>query len=157
MTINTKKRLASKTNKGDLSGNLLHALKGADVFIGVSAPNLLKPKDIGLMAEKPVIFALANPNPEILPADAYKGGAFVYASGRSDFENQVNNSLAFPGIFKGALEVRANRITEEMKLAAAEGLAGLVKKPTRKKIIPGPFDNGVCDAVSSAVRKEQKN
>ena len=146
-----KKMLLKITNKEDISGGLQDAIKGADVFIGVSKGNLLFSKDIQLMAEKPIIFAMANPTPEIMPIEAKKGGAFIIATGRSDFPNQINNSLAFPGIFKGALSVRAPKITEKMKLKAAFALANLVKKPTVDKIIPGPFDKGVTEAVAKAV------
>lgn len=149
-----KKKWAKITNKEKLQGTLKDALKGADVFIGVSKANLLTADDVATMADKSIIFAMANPNPEILPEEAKKGGALVIATGRSDYPNQVNNSLAFPGIFKGALSKRASRITEEMKVAAAQALAGLVKNPTADKIIPGPFDKGVVEAVSRAVTKK---
>ena len=149
--INYKARLAGVTNKANLKGSLQVALKGADVFIGFSKGNLLNEFDIKLMAQKPIIFALANPVPEIMPDVAKKAGAYVVATGRSDYPNQVNNSLAFPGVFKGALQARAKRITEKMKEKAAEALADLVKNPTKDKIIPGPFDKGVVDAVSKAV------
>ncbi|MBI2008782.1 NADP-dependent malic enzyme [Candidatus Saccharibacteria bacterium] len=148
-----KARLAQATNKRGVSGNLQKALKNADVFIGVSKGNLLKPRDIKLMNQKPIILAMANPDPEILPDEAKIAGAYIVATGRSDFPNQVNNSLAFPGIFKGALDSRATKITKEMKLKAAEALAALVKDPSPDKIIPGPFDPGVTDAVASAVAK----
>jgi malate dehydrogenase (oxaloacetate-decarboxylating) len=108
------------------------------------------------MNEKSIVFALANPNPEILPVEAKRGGAYVIATGRSDFANQINNSLAFPGIFKGALEIRAYRITSEMKVAAAEALAGMVKNPSTEKIIPGPFDKGVAEIVAKAVERVGK-
>lgn len=146
-----KQKWAKITNKEKRSGTLQDALRGADVLIGVSKANLLTAEDIKTMAEKAIIFAMANPIPEILPEEAKKGGAYVIATGRSDFPNQVNNSLVFPGIFKGALKIRAPKITEEMKVAAAEALASLVKNPTVEKIIPGPFDFGVVEAVSKAV------
>lgn len=149
--VSYKARLASITNKANLKGSLQVALKGADVFIGFSKGNLLKFSDIKLMAKKPIIFALANPTPEIMPDVAKKAGAYVVATGRSDFPNQVNNSLAFPGVFKGALQKRAKRITEKMKEKAAKALASLVKNPTVDKIIPGPFDKGVAEAVAKAV------
>lgn len=148
-----KKKWAKITNKEKLQGTLKDGLKGADVFIGVSKANLLISDDIKTMADKSIIFAMANPIPEIMPMEAKKGGAYVVATGRSDYPNQVNNSLAFPGIFKGALKIRVPRITEEMKAAAAEALAGLVKNPTVEKIIPGPFDKGVVEVVSEAVKK----
>lgn len=146
-----KRKLARLTNKKNKEGLLQDALKGADVFIGVSAGNLLKAADIKLMNKKPIVFALANPTPEIMPDEAKKGGAYIVATGRSDFPNQINNSLAFPGIFKGALEIRAKKITEEMKIKAAGALADLVKNPTVDKIIPGAFDKGVTEAVIKAV------
>lgn len=146
-----KQQLLKITNKKDLSGNLTAAVAGADVFIGVSKPNLLFPEHIAAMNPKPIIFALANPTPEIMPEVAKKAGAFIVATGRSDFPNQINNSLAFPGVFKGALAKRAPRITKEMKAAAAQAIAGLVKKPSREEIIPGPFTPGLVNAVATAV------
>lgn len=146
-----KKRLASITNKNKIKGSLQDALKDADVFIGVSRGNLVKFSDIQLMAKKPIVFAMANPIPEIMPDEAKKGGAYIVATGRSDYPNQINNSLAFPGVFKGALKVKAKRITERMKVKAAEALAALVVNPTRDKIIPGPFEKGLTDAVAKAV------
>lgn len=148
-----KKKLSKITNKENRSGGINEALTQSDVFVGVSKGGLLASEHIKLMNRKAIVFALANPVPEIMPKDAYKGGAMVVATGRSDLPNQINNSLAFPGIFKGALAVRAKAITKKMKIAAAHGLAGLVKKPTAKKIIPGPFDKGVVNAVSDAVTK----
>lgn len=148
-----KKKLSKVTNKKNRSGGINEALIGSDVFIGVSKGGLLGSEHIKLMNEKAIVFALANPVPEITPNEAYKGGAMVVATGRSDLPNQINNSLAFPGIFKGALSVRARAITKKMKIAAAHGLAGLVKKPSVTKIIPGPFDKGVVEAVSQAVIK----
>ncbi len=147
-----KQKLSEVTNKADLTGNLQDGLKGADIFIGVSKANLLSGDDIKLMNEKPIIFALANPSPEIMPDLAKEAGAFIVAIGRSDFPNQVNNSLAFPGIFKGALEARATTITREMKLAAAKALAEMVESPTVDKIIPDPFDEGISEKVSQAVK-----
>jgi len=148
-----KKEILKITNRKNVSGTFFDALKDADVFIGVSKANLLKASDIKTMAPKAIIFALANPTPEIMPSDAKKGGAAVVASGRSDFPNQVNNVLAYPGIFKGAIKSRATAITDEMKIAAALALAKLVKKPRAEKIIPDPFDKGVADAVAMAVIK----
>lgn len=147
-----KKLLLEILNRISIRGGLKEALKDADVFIGVSKGNLLTSEDIKTMSSKAIVFAMANPVPEIMPDEAKKGGAMVVATGRSDMPNQVNNSLAFPGIFKGALEVRATKITKEMKLAAAQALAALVVNPTPEKIIPGPFDEGVVEAVSSAVK-----
>ena len=150
---NFKKSLLKITNKKDLSGNLFDALKESDVFIGVSKANLLKASDIKTMAEKSIVIALANPVPEIMPDEALKGGAVVVASGRSDLPNQINNVLAYPGIFKGAIESRTAQITDDMKIAAAIALASVVKKPTAEKIIPDPFDKNVVPAVSQAIKK----
>jgi len=146
-----KKQLVEITNKENIKGNLAAALRGSDVFIGVSRPNLLDPKDILLMRERPVIFALANPTPEIMPDLAKKAGAFIVATGRSDFSNQINNSLAFPGIFKGALASKAGRITNEMLLAAGRAIANLVKNPSVDIIMPGPFEKNLALTVASAV------
>ncbi len=148
-----KKSLLKIINKRNLSGTLFDALAGADVFVGVSKGNTLQASDVRTMNKKAIIFALANPTPEIMPDEAKKGGAVVVASGRSDFENQVNNALVYPGIFKGALDAGAEKITDEMKLSAALALASVVKKPTAKKIIPDIFDKKVVLAVSEAVRK----
>ncbi len=148
-----KKEILKITNKNNISGKLTDALKEADIFIGVSKGNLLSPSDIKTMSLKAIIFAMANPTPEIMPNEALKAGAAVVASGRSDFPNQVNNVLAYPGIFKGAIESRLNNITEEMKIAAAEALASVVKKPIAGKIIPDPFDKKVVPAVSNAIKK----
>ena len=146
-----KTNLANMTNMTNRTGDLRQALSGADIFIGVSAPNILTADDISTMADQAIVFAMANPIPEIMPDEAKKGGAVVVATGRSDFPNQINNSLAFPGIFKGAMEKRAKQITMEMKVKAAEALAALVSEPTADKIIPGPFDPGIVEAVSEAV------
>jgi malate dehydrogenase (oxaloacetate-decarboxylating) len=147
-----KIKLLEVTNKDNLSGSLRDAMKGADVFIGVSKGNLLAADDIKLMAKSAIIFAMANPTPEIMPLEAKLGGALIVATGRSDMPNQINNSLAFPGVFKGVLEVRATKITKEMKISAAMALAALVTNPTVDKIIPGPFDEGVVEAVSTAIK-----
>lgn len=147
----TKQALAQLTNKNQLRGTLKDALKEADIFIGVSKGNLLYAEDIKLMAKNPVIFALANPEPEIMPDEAKKGGAAIISTGRSDFPNQVNNVLVFPGIFKGALQQRAPQITPEMKLAAAYALAACVKHPTAEKIIPSIFEAGIAENVAAAV------
>lgn len=146
-----KQKLAEFTNKQNFSGSLKDALKGADVFIGVSAPNIISSDDVKSMNEKSIVFALANPIPEIMPDEAKKGGVYVVATGRSDFPNQINNSLAFPGIFKGALESKAKRITDKMKIEAAKALAAIVSDPTPEKIIPGPFDDGIAETVANAV------
>jgi malate dehydrogenase (oxaloacetate-decarboxylating) len=151
-----KKEIANITNLKCISGDLNMALKGADVFIGVSKANLLTEEHIKLM-NKPIIFAMANPIPEIMPDIAKKAGAFIIATGRSDFPNQVNNSLAFPGIFRGALDIKAKRITDEMKIAAAEAIAFLVKNPTTEKIIPFPLDENIVPTVAEAVKRAYKN
>lgn len=146
-----KKKLVALTNRRKLAGDLKVALQGADVFIGVSKGNLLKAADIKLMSERAIVLAMANPDPEILPNEAKQGGAAVVATGRSDFPNQVNNALAFPGIFKGVLQSGKLKITREMKIAAAHALAGLVKKPTPENIIPSIFDKQVVPKVAKAV------
>ncbi len=145
--------LAAMTSKHHKrSGDLQAALMGADVVIGVSGPKLLTAEHIKLMATKPIVFALANPVPEIMPEEAKKGGAAVVASGRSDYPNQINNSLVFPGVFRGALDHGVKKITDEMKLKAAKNLAAMIKTPTAQKIVPGPFDKGVVQAVAKAIR-----
>lgn len=146
-----KKELLTFSNPRNIEGTLQNALKDADVFIGVSKGNILSAADIKTMNTNPVIFALANPQPEIMPDEALKGGAAVVATGRSDYPNQVNNVLVFPGIFRGALDQRAKRITLEMKLAAAYALADCVEFPSRDKVIPSPFDKGIADKVANAV------
>ena len=145
-----KKSLAMLTNPSSLKGSLENALKQRDVFIGLSTKNLLSSGMVRTM-NSPIIFAMANPDPEIMPEDAKKGGAVIIATGRSDYPNQINNVLAFPGIFKGALSAKKKQITDEMKLRAAEALASLVNNPSPEKIIPAPFDPGVVDAVARAV------
>jgi malate dehydrogenase (oxaloacetate-decarboxylating) len=147
-----KRELADLSNPKKIKGGLREALEGADVLIGVSGPGLATADDIKLMNEKAIVFALANPNPEIMPEEAKKGGAAVVATGRSDFPNQINNSLAFPGIFRGALDHKVSKITQEMKLNAAHAIAGLVKKPTANKIVPDMFDKKVAKAVAKVIR-----
>jgi malate dehydrogenase (oxaloacetate-decarboxylating) len=146
-----KEELLQFTNKEGRQGALAAALEGADVFIGVSKGNLLTEADVRTMAPQPIIFAMANPEPEIMPEAALAGGAAVVATGRSDFPNQLNNVLAFPGVFKGAFQADARVITDDMKIAAAHALADLVATPTPEKIIPSPFDDDVADAVAKAV------
>ena len=148
-----KKGILQFTNKQNISGKLTDALKDSDIFIGVSKGNLLKSNDIKTMANKAIVFAMANPVPEIMPSEAKRGGAFVVASGRSDFPNQINNVLVFPGIFKGAIESRTSEITDKMKIRAAEALARVVKKPTANKIIPDIFDKKVVPAIANAVKR----
>lgn len=136
-----------------VTGGLASAINRSDVFIGVSKPDILTSDMIKTMNKYPIIFALANPVPEIMPDIAKEAGAFIVATGRSDFDNQVNNVLAFPGIFKGALEVGAKKITDEMKIAAAEGLANAVEEPTVDMILPSPLDKSVVSIVAEAVKK----
>jgi len=145
-----KQEIMKITNINNLHGSLTDAVKGRDVFIGLSSKNLLSTEMVKTM-NSPIIFAMANPDPEILPEQAKAGGAIVIATGRSDYPNQINNVLAFPGVFKGALSSNKKQITDEMKLKAAEALASLVKSPSPEKIISNPFDEGVADAVASAV------
>ena len=150
-----KRELALITNKRKLKGKLQNAVKKSDVFIGVSAANVLKAEDVASMNEKPIIFAMANPIPEILPDIAKHAGAFVVGTGRSDFPNQINNVLAFPGIFRGALDAKAPDITDEMLIAAADAIAGLVGEDelSPEKIVPDAFDPRVAGTVAEAVKK----
>ena len=148
-----KREMAELTNPEHEHGSLAQALVGADCFIGVSAPNLLNADMVRSMNKDAVIFACANPTPEIFPDDALKAGARIVATGRSDFPNQINNVLAFPGVFRGAFDVRASEINEEMKMAAAKALADLVsdEELNEQYIIPKPFDKRVAKAVAQAV------
>ncbi|HHU73973.1 MAG TPA: NADP-dependent malic enzyme [Clostridiales bacterium] len=150
-----QEKILQITNPEQRKGNLAEALKGADMLIGVSAPNIVTKEMVASMNKNSIVFAMANPVPEIMPNLAKEAGAKVVATGRSDFPNQVNNVLAFPGIFKGALEGRARAITEEMKLAAAIAIAGLVEEDQLNEdyIIPQPFDQRVVDMVSKAVQE----
>lgn len=149
-----QRQMMEVTNLSGKQGKLSDALKGADIFIGVSAPNIITKEMVISMNKDAILFAMANPVPEIMPDLAKEAGAKVIGTGRSDFPNQVNNVLAFPGIFKGALEGRASQITEEMKLAAAKAIAGLVddSELSADNIMPQPFDPRVCDVVCSAVK-----
>jgi len=147
-----KQSVCKSINYSKIKGALKDAVKGADIFIGVSAPNLLTEEMVKSMAEDAIVFALANPNPEIDPLIARKAGAKIVATGRSDFPNQVNNVLAFPGIFKGALEARATKITEKMKISAAFALAATVK-PTEDLILPDPLDKKVVEKIAKAVKR----
>ena len=150
--LNThKKELADLTNPRRIEGGLAEAMQGADVFIGVSGKGLLKAEHVANMSPYGIVFAMANPDPEILPDEAKKAGAVVVATGRSDFPNQINNALVFPGIFRGALDKGVKKITEETKLRAARALAALVSKPTAAKIIPDLLDSRVVKAVARAV------
>lgn len=146
-------RIAKVTNRDFETGNLEEIIKGKDVFIGVSVEGVLTKEMVQTMNPDSIVFALANPVPEIMPEDAYQGGARIVATGRSDFPNQINNLLVFPGIFRGALDARVRDITDEMKLAAAQGIAELVKDEERNEhyIVPDAFDKSVSRAVSEAV------
>ncbi|PIZ93589.1 MAG: NAD-dependent malic enzyme, partial [Candidatus Magasanikbacteria bacterium CG_4_10_14_0_2_um_filter_41_10] len=144
--------LATQTNREKRTGTLADALCGADVFVGVSKPNLVTPDMVQSMATDAIIFAMANPDPEIMPDIAKEAGAAVVATGRSDFLNQINNVLAFPGVFRGLLDARIPNVTNDMKLAAARALADAVTEPTAEYIIPGPFEIGIADAVAKAVK-----
>ncbi len=147
-----KKQLADVTNKQNKAGFLTDAMHGADVFIGVSKGNLVTKEMIESMAEDSIVFAMANPVPEIMPDEALAAGAAIVGTGRSDFPNQINNSLGFPGVFRGALDAGATRINNEMKLAAAYALAGTIN-PTKEKILPNIFEEGIVRNISAAVAK----
>lgn len=149
-----QERMAKITNPNNETGSLADALKGADIFVGVSAPNIVTPEMVKSMAPDSILFAMANPTPEIMPDVAKAAGARVVGTGRSDFPNQVNNVVAFPGIFKGALEGRATQITEEMKLAAANAIAGLVpdEELNEDNIMPEAFNPKVAELVAEAVK-----
>jgi malate dehydrogenase (oxaloacetate-decarboxylating) len=148
-----KLQLLDRTNPRNISGGIAEALTDADVFIGVSKGNTVTRTMIHLMAKNPIVFALANPVPEIMPDEAKKAGAAVVATGRSDFSNQLNNVLGFPGIFRGALDHAVRDITDEMLVKAAMKLSKLVSKPTAEMVIPSPFDTRVVKAVASAIRE----
>lgn len=147
-----KEELADLTNPRGVSGELEDAARGADALVGVSGPGIIKPAHVERMSKNPIVFGLANPVPEIMPDEARKAGAAVVATGRSDFANQINNSLVFPGVFRGALDNGVKKITDEMKLKAAKNLAALVSRPTAEKIVPTPFEKGVAAAVAKAIR-----
>lgn len=146
-----KKEMAKITNRERIKGSLGDALEDADVFIGVSVPNVLKKKMIKRMAKNPIIFAMANPIPEIMPQEAHDAGAGIVATGRSDFPNQINNVLAFPGLFRGALNARTPKFTYKMYVAAAYGIANCVDNPTPEEIIPSAFDKRVAQQVAQIV------
>ena len=151
----SKEEIAQITNKNRITGSLADAMKGADIFIGVSAPGTVTEEMVRSMAERPILFPMANPTPEIMPELAEKAGAAVIGTGRSDYNNQINNVLAFPGIFRGALDVRASCINDSMKLSAAIALAELVspEELSADYILPAPFDPRVAPAVAQAVAK----
>lgn len=148
----SKEMLTDITNPKNEKGSLVDAMLGADIFIGLSVANIVSSKMVASMAKKSIVFGLANPIPEIMPDEAKNAGAFITASGRSDFPNQINNALAFPGVFRGALDNKVRKITIKMLIRAAENLARLVKKSTPQKIIPSIFDKGVVSAVAKAIR-----
>ena len=148
--------MAEITNKDRQTGSLAEIMKGKDVFVGVSAPNIVTAEMVASMAADPIVFAMANPTPEIMPEEAAKGGVRVMATGRSDYPNQIKNVLVFPGIFRGALDAKATGITEEMKMAAAKAIASIVTDDELKEdyIIPGAFDERVAKVVAKAVADE---
>src|SRR5512139_3835728 len=145
--------IAEETNRRALAGSLSDAMAGADVFIGVSAPGVVNGEMIRSMNRDPIVFAMANPVPEIWPDAAKQAGAGIVGTGRSDFPNQINNVLAFPGVFRGALDARATRITDEMKIAAAHAIAGCIQRPQRDRILPNILDREVTRVVAKAVAK----
>lgn len=147
-----KRELAERTNPRGVEGTLPGALSGADAFVGVSGPALLSKEGVARMSEGPIVFALSNPVPELMPEEATAAGAAVVGTGRSDFPNQINNALVFPGVFRGALDAGVRRITETMKLRAAEALASLVEAPSADHIIPDILDERVVPAVAGAIR-----
>lgn len=144
-----KERIAQKTNRDKFKGGIKEAIAGADVFIGLSGSNVINRFDVERMNKPSIVFALANPVPEIMPDEAKKGGAAIVATGRSDFPNQVNNALVFPGIFQGALRTKTVQITDEIKLKAAKALARTIKKPARTKILPSVMDKRAVAAIAS--------
>lgn len=152
----SKMEIAEITNPENVQGTLRDALRGADVFIGVSAPEIISSADVEQMNKKAIVFAMSNPVPEIMPEEAKKGGAVIVATGRSDYPNQINNVLAFPGIFRGALDARVKKITENHKVAAAKALANLVKKPNYGKIIPDALDKRAAKVVASVFTSKTK-
>jgi malate dehydrogenase (oxaloacetate-decarboxylating) len=146
-----KRDIAQVTNREGITGNIHEAIEGADVFIGLSSPGVINREDVKRMAPDAIVLAMANPTPEIMPDEAKAGGAAVIGTGRSDFPNQVNNVLAFPGVFKGALSVRAPRVTAEMQIAAAVALANLVDAPGQENILPPALDRTVAPHIAQAV------
>jgi len=147
-----KKELVKITNPKKLSGDCNKAIENADVFIGLSRPNVLLSSDVKKMAKSAIVFAMANPIPEIMPDVAKKAGAAIVATGRSDFPNQINNALVFPGVFRGALDHQVRQITDKMKMKAAYALAGLIKKPNPNKIVPSIFDKRLVKTVAKVIR-----
>jgi malate dehydrogenase (oxaloacetate-decarboxylating) len=151
-----KQEMLEWTNRSNRSGSLADALKGADVFVGLSQAGLVSPEMVQSMNRHPIVFAMANPVPEIMPDLAHAAGAVVVGTGRSDFPNQINNVLAFPGVFRGALDARATVINEEMKVAAAQALAEIVLEPTPERVLPNPLDKSVAYRVAEAVAEAAK-
>ncbi len=150
-----KETIAKYSNKSLKKGSSLGIVEGADVVIGVSGPDLISGEMIAKMAEKPIVFAMANPTPEIMPEVAKKAGAYIVATGRSDFDNQINNVLAFPGIFRAVIDGRLKKVTMEMKIAASNAIASTIKEPTVENIVPDPFFPGLANIVAEAVLKSQ--
>ncbi|MAF20919.1 MAG: NAD-dependent malic enzyme [Parcubacteria group bacterium] len=148
-----KKQIARLTNLKKQKGRIEHLIKGTDVFIGISVAKVLKPRWASLMADQSIVFAMANPIPEIMPDQAKKAGVKIMATGRSDFPNQINNVLAFPGIFRGLLDAKAKKVTMRMKLAAAKSLASIVKKPTPHKIVPNVFNKQVVKKIAGTIKQ----
>ena len=148
----SKTKLLEFSNRKNVSGSLEDAVSGADIFVGVSKANLLTSDMVKSMAKDPIVFALANPDPEILPADAKAAGAAVVATGRSDYPNQVNNAIAFPGIFRGALDNHVRKITDEHKLAVAKAIASLIESPSADEVIPSVFDARLVPAIANVIR-----
>lgn len=151
-----KRELAAVSNPRKVEGDLLQVIEGADVIVGVSGPGTIAPAHVERMADRAIVFALANPIPEIMPQDAKRSGAAIVATGRSDFPNQVNNSLAFPGIFRGALDNKVTEITDDMKLEAAKKIASLVKMPTTDSVIPSVMTPNLVKTVASAIKPKRK-
>ena len=152
----SKKELTEITNINNKEGSVAEALVGMDAVVGVSSPGIIKPEMIKTMNEKPIIFALANPVPEIMPDIAKKAGAFIVATGRSDFENQVNNALVFPGLFRGVLDNNIKKLTDSMQINVAKKLAGIIKNPKSNKIIPTIFDKNVVKEISKSLKNSKK-
>jgi len=148
-----KKEIAQVTNLGKLKGRIENVIEGSDVFIGVSVPKVLKKEWVKMMNEKAIVFAMANPVPEIMPQQAKEAGAAIAATGRSDFKNQINNVLVFPGVFRGLLDSQAKQVTDQMKLAAAQALASLVKKPTPDKILPSVFEKNIVKKIALSIKQ----
>lgn len=150
-----KSTIAKYSNKSNKKGSSLGIVEGADVIIGVSGPNLISAEMVAKMADKPIVFAMANPTPEIMPEDAKKAGAFIVATGRSDFDNQINNVLAFPGIFRAVIDGRLKKITMEMGISASNAIASLVEEPTVDNIIPDPFFPDLAKIVASHILRSK--